>query len=135
MEDIRASRNAAAFEFFKTMAQIARHNSASVAHTQREDIGSVHFRTWATLLHSLIFILGIVGNVLLILTVRRTRGFHTSTYCYLVSLAWADIIVLLSAVPEAIVSHHTGIRWYSGQVGCSVMIFTNFLGINAGSLR
>ncbi|GAU96210.1 hypothetical protein RvY_07687-1 [Ramazzottius varieornatus] len=134
MEDTRTSGNAAAFEFPKTMAQMARHDTASVAHSQREDIGSFHFRIWATLLHSLIFILGVVGNVLLILTVRRTRGLRTSTYCYLVSLAWADIIVLLSAVPEAIVSHHTGIRWHSGQVGCSVMIFTNFLGINAGSL-
>ncbi|XP_055336456.1 thyrotropin-releasing hormone receptor-like isoform X2 [Paramacrobiotus metropolitanus] len=51
-----------------------------------------------------------------------------------VSLAFADLIVLVSAVPDAIVFHHIGIRFVSGQVGCSLMIFGNFLGINAGSL-
>ena len=131
MEDIQASRNSA-FQLLKTMA---RYNTNSALNRHREDIGGVHFRIWATILHSLILVLGVVGNILLILTVRKTRALRTSTYAYLVSLAWADIIVLLSAVPEAIVAHHIGFQWHSGQVGCSVMIFTNFLGINAGSLR
>ncbi|OWA55072.1 putative Thyrotropin-releasing hormone receptor, partial [Hypsibius exemplaris] len=50
-----------------------------------------------------------------------------------VSLAYADLIVLFSAVPEAIVFHHAR-QWILGHVGCSVLIFSNFLGINAGSL-
>ena len=51
------------------------------------------------------------------------------------SLAYADLIVLFSAVPEALMFHHIGIRWVLGQAGCSLIVFNNFLGINAGSLR
>ncbi|OWA53619.1 putative Thyrotropin-releasing hormone receptor [Hypsibius exemplaris] len=50
-----------------------------------------------------------------------------------VSLAYADLIVLFSAVPEAISFHHKR-QWILGQVGCSLLVFGNFLGINAGSL-
>ena len=52
-----------------------------------------------------------------------------------VSLAVADLLVLISAVPEAVVSHHIGKRWIAGHVACSVFVFANFLGINAGSMR
>ncbi|OQV19890.1 Thyrotropin-releasing hormone receptor [Hypsibius exemplaris] len=93
------------------------------------------YRIVATVLQSLIFLLGFCGNILLIIVVKRTRALHTPTYCYLVSLAFADLMVLVSAVPEAIMSNHLYFRqWVLGQVGCSVLIFGNFLGINAGSL-
>ncbi|XP_055341580.1 D(2)-like dopamine receptor [Paramacrobiotus metropolitanus] len=98
------------------------------------DLHSLTYRILATLLHLAIFILGVTGNVLLVIAVRRTRSLHTSTYCYLVSLATADLLVLFSAVPDQIVAHHIGNKWISGQAGCSLMVFANFLGINAGSL-
>ncbi|OQV21473.1 putative Thyrotropin-releasing hormone receptor [Hypsibius exemplaris] len=92
------------------------------------------YRIWATIIHATIFILGVAGNVVLVIVVRKTRSLQTSTYCYLVSLAVADLMVLLSAVPEAIISHHIGWKWITGQLGCSAMVFFNFLGINVGSL-
>jgi hypothetical protein len=53
-----------------------------------------------------------------------------------VSLAVADLIVLVSAMPEAIVSHHLMKRqWILGHAGCSILVFGNFLGINASSMR
>ena len=48
----------------------------------------------------------------------------------------ADLIVLISAMPEAIVSHHLLKRqWVLGQAGCAILVFGNFLGINASSTR
>ncbi|GAV02906.1 hypothetical protein RvY_13410-2 [Ramazzottius varieornatus] len=32
------------------------------------------------------------------------------------------------------ISHHIGKRWIAGKVACSVFVFSNFLGINAGSM-
>ncbi|XP_055355157.1 thyrotropin-releasing hormone receptor-like isoform X2 [Paramacrobiotus metropolitanus] len=52
----------------------------------------------------------------------------------IVSLSFADLLVLLTAVPEAIISHHVGKRWLFGSAGCAVFVFLNFLGINVGSL-
>ena len=104
---------------------------------------------------------------LLLLKIKRSgRLFRQIGILYLrkiftqVSLAYADLLVLLSAVPEAIVFHHVGRcvavcgsldvpgnfipccivilfyrRWLFGQTVCSLFIFINFLGINAGSTR
>ncbi|XP_055348765.1 thyrotropin-releasing hormone receptor-like isoform X2 [Paramacrobiotus metropolitanus] len=50
----------------------------------------------------------------------------------MVSMSYADLLVCLTAIPEAIVAHHFGNLWFLGQVGCSVFVFLNFFGINAG---
>jgi hypothetical protein len=37
---------------------------------------------------------------------RNTKSLHTTTNCYLVSLALADLITLLSSCPQEILSYH-----------------------------
>lgn len=72
---------------------------------------------------------------MVIIVVTRTRGMKTPTNCYLVSLSMADLMVLLSAVPNEILSYYVlGEQWVWGQVGCSLFIFAQYLGINASSL-
>ncbi|XP_055343531.1 thyrotropin-releasing hormone receptor-like [Paramacrobiotus metropolitanus] len=93
------------------------------------------YRVIATILQALIFLAGVAGNIIVIVVISKTKSLQSPTYTYLISLAVADLIVLVSAVPEAIVVHHIGKRWLAGQVGCSLFIFSNFLGINAGSLN
>lgn len=44
------------------------------------------YRVVATILHALILVLGVAGNIVLILVARRTKSLQTPTYCYLVSL-------------------------------------------------
>ncbi|XP_055344473.1 thyrotropin-releasing hormone receptor-like [Paramacrobiotus metropolitanus] len=92
------------------------------------------FRISATVLHALIFCVGSVGNVLLIYVAQRAIALRTPTYIYLLSLAYADLLVICCAIPEAILSYHVGNRWVLGQPACAIFIFLNFLGINAGSL-
>ncbi|XP_055348497.1 thyrotropin-releasing hormone receptor-like [Paramacrobiotus metropolitanus] len=94
----------------------------------------VAFRVVATLLHVCIFLLGSVGNTVLILVAGKSTRLRTPTYTYLVSLAYADLLVIWCAIPEAILSYHIGNRWVLGPGLCAVFIFINFLGINAGSL-
>ena len=53
-----------------------------------------------TFFQSIIFLTGILGNVLVCAVVYRTRSMHTTTNCYLVSLAVADTITLVSSVPQ-----------------------------------
>lgn len=46
---------------------------------------SLFYRVVATALHSIIFIVGIFGNVILIVAARRSKSLQIPTYSYLVS--------------------------------------------------
>ncbi|KAG1658893.1 Thyrotropin-releasing hormone receptor [Nymphon striatum] len=93
------------------------------------------YRLIGTLFLLPIFIVGVVGNVMVVTVVARTRSMRSPTNCYLVSLAIADILVLISSVPNEILSLYLlGDHWIFGQVGCSSFIFLQYLGINASSL-
>ena len=53
-----------------------------------------------TVFQSAIFVVGLIGNLMVVITVKRTKSLHTTTNCYLVSLAMADLITLTSSVPQ-----------------------------------
>ncbi|NWW72274.1 TRFR protein, partial [Climacteris rufus] len=71
---------------------------------------------------------GIAGNAMVVLVVLRTRHMVTPTNCYLVSLAVADLIVLLAAglpnISEVVAS------WVYGYAGCLCITYLQYLGIN-----
>ncbi|XP_062445234.1 thyrotropin-releasing hormone receptor-like [Rhea pennata] len=71
---------------------------------------------------------GIVGNAMVVLVVLRTKHMLTPTNCYLVSLAVADLIVLLAAglpnISEVVAS------WVYGYAGCLCITYVQYLGIN-----
>lgn len=82
-----------------------------------------------------IFLVGMLGNILVIVVVCRTKCMLTPTNCYLLSLSVADCLVLLSAtlpsIPEPF--FHTG-EWPWGRVTCSLLVFLQYLGVQASSL-
>ncbi|KAJ7403567.1 Thyrotropin-releasing hormone receptor [Pitangus sulphuratus] len=71
---------------------------------------------------------GIAGNAMVVLVVLRARHMVTPTNCYLVSLAVADLIVLLAAglpnISEVVAS------WVYGYAGCLCITYLQYLGIN-----
>ncbi|NXT67840.1 TRFR protein, partial [Chaetops frenatus] len=71
---------------------------------------------------------GIAGNAMVVLVVLRTKHMVTPTNCYLVSLAVADLIVLLAAglpnISEVLAS------WVYGHAGCLCITYLQYLGIN-----
>jgi hypothetical protein len=44
----------------------------------------VEYRILATTLHLIIFIIGVFGNIAVVVVVKRTKSLHNPTYCYLV---------------------------------------------------
>ncbi|XP_051524497.1 thyrotropin-releasing hormone receptor [Myxocyprinus asiaticus] len=74
---------------------------------------------------------GIAGNVMVVLVVVRSKHMMTATNCYLVSLAVADLTVLLAAglpnISEVVAS------WIYGYVGCLCITYLQYLGINVSS--
>ncbi|XP_021472197.2 thyrotropin-releasing hormone receptor-like [Oncorhynchus mykiss] len=74
---------------------------------------------------------GIAGNIMVVLVVLRTKHMMTPTNCYLVSLAVADLVVLLAAglpnISEVVDS------WIYGYAGCLCITYLQYLGINVSS--
>ena len=101
----------------------------------RPEYYSTNYAVVGTLFQSIIFVVGVLGNVLVCVVVRRTKSMHSTTNCYLVSLAVADTITLVSSVPQEVLSYHiVGDQWVWGTVGCTTMIFLQYLGIDASAL-
>ncbi|KAG8437426.1 hypothetical protein GDO86_008214 [Hymenochirus boettgeri] len=76
--------------------------------------------------------IGIIGNIMVVLVVFTTRDMRTPTNCYLVSLAVADLMVLVAAgLPN--VSDSLAGTWIYGHAGCLGITYFQYLGINASS--
>ncbi|XP_035701973.1 thyrotropin-releasing hormone receptor [Folsomia candida] len=96
---------------------------------------SYNYRIVGTLFQGIVFLVGVFGNLMVVVVVARTKSMHSPTNCYLVSLALADSIVLLASVPQEIVSYYVvGNLWIWGELGCRLLIFLQHLGINVSSL-
>ncbi|KAJ3598305.1 hypothetical protein NHX12_001816 [Muraenolepis orangiensis] len=93
---------------------------------------TIQYKVASIFLVSLICGLGIVGNVMVILVVLTTKHMRTPTNCYLVSLAVADLMVLIAAglpnISEALFG-----QWVYGYAGCLGITYFQYLGINASS--
>ena len=82
-----------------------------------------------------VVVTGLIGNIMVVLVVAKASSMHTPTNCYLVSLAIADVCVLVSSSLQNFVECFTIIdQWVFGAAGCSILIFLQYLGINASSL-
>lgn len=92
---------------------------------------SVEVQVITIFLSLLICGVGIAGNIMVVLVVLRTKHMMTPTNCYLVSLAIADLIVLLAAglpnISEVVSS------WIYGYAGCLCITYLQYLGINVSS--
>ncbi|RWS14633.1 thyrotropin-releasing hormone receptor-like protein, partial [Dinothrombium tinctorium] len=72
---------------------------------------------------------------MVVIVVVKTKSMKTPTNCYLVSLSFADLLVLVAAVPNEIISYYViADQWIWGRIGCAIFIFLQYLGINASSL-
>ncbi len=109
--------------------------SAPAPQCKQQEYYSFNYAVVGTLFQSIIFVVGVLGNLLVCTVVRRTRSMHSTTNCYLVSLACADTITLVSSVPQEVLSYHIlGDQWVWGSVGCTTMIYLQYLGIDASAL-
>ncbi|XP_026145810.1 thyrotropin-releasing hormone receptor-like [Carassius auratus] len=93
---------------------------------------SVKYKVISVLIVFLICALGIVGNVMVILVVLTTKHMRTPTNGYLVSLAVADLMVLMAAGLPSIADSLFG-SWIFGHAGCLCITYFQYLGINASS--
>ncbi|KAL0598760.1 Thyrotropin-releasing hormone receptor [Plecturocebus cupreus] len=99
---------------------------------QPRAVVALEYQVVTILLVLIICGLGIVGNIMVVLVVMRTKHMRTPTNCYLVSLAVADLMVLVAAGLPNITDSIYG-SWVYGYVGCLCITYLQYLGINASS--
>ena len=72
----------------------------------------------ATIFYALIFLFGILGNMLVISVVCFNRNMKTSVNMYLLNLCVADILVLAICMPTALADIYTKTAWHFGEAMC-----------------
>lgn len=93
---------------------------------------SLEYKTVSVFLVLLVCSVGIVGNIMVVLVVLTARHMRTPTNCYLVSLAIADLTVLVAAGLPNVADSLTG-TWVFGHAGCLGITYLQYLGINVSS--
>lgn len=71
-----------------------------------------------TVVYSLIFISGIVGNLATCVVIKVNPYMHTATNYYLFNLAVADLLVLLFGLPLELYRFWSAYPWIFGEVFC-----------------
>ncbi|TFK09547.1 Neuromedin-U receptor 2 [Platysternon megacephalum] len=71
-----------------------------------------------TLVYVLIFVVGVMGNLLVCLVILKHRNMKTPTNYYLFSLAISDLLVLLFGMPLEVYEMWSNYPFLFGPVGC-----------------
>lgn len=73
-----------------------------------------------------VFLLGIVGNGVVIFSVLGSRSSRSVTFTFMVSLAIADILFLMVVIPHETLRMVIG-GWPGGRIFCKISGFTEML--------
>ncbi|XP_022166528.1 pyrokinin-1 receptor-like isoform X1 [Myzus persicae] len=84
-----------------------------------------------TLVYTLIFATGIVGNVSTCIVIARNKYMHTATNYYLFSLAVSDLLLLLSGLPQEIYQTWSRYPYVFGEMFCIIRGFAAETSTNA----
>uniref|UniRef100_A0A8C5FA50 Thyrotropin-releasing hormone receptor n=1 Tax=Gadus morhua TaxID=8049 RepID=A0A8C5FA50_GADMO len=115
-----------------TSSVLSNHSSSPLDGLRDMPLKPVEEQVITVLLTAVICCTGIAGNIMVVLVVLGTKHMVTPTNCYLVSLAVADLIVLLAAgLPN--ISDAAAASWVYGHRGCLCITYLQYLGINVSS--
>ncbi|XP_013788011.1 neuropeptides capa receptor-like, partial [Limulus polyphemus] len=73
-----------------------------------------------TVVYGLIFVSGIIGNVIVCLVITRNSHFQTPTNYYLFSLAISDLLILLFGIPNDLKLYWQQYPWQLGETVCKL---------------
>ncbi|CAD7089438.1 unnamed protein product [Hermetia illucens] len=84
-------------------------------------------------LHSIVFIMGLVGNALVCIAVYTNYSMRTVTNIFIVNLAVADFFVILFCLPPTVVWDVTE-TWFMGEAMCKVVIYFQTVSVTVSVL-
>ncbi|RWS10222.1 orexin receptor type 2-like protein, partial [Dinothrombium tinctorium] len=72
--------------------------------------------------HVAVFIVGLVGNILVCISVYRNHSMRTVTNYFIVNLAVADFLVILICLPPTVIWDVTE-TWFLGSIMCKIVLY------------
>ena len=81
-------------------------------------------------------IFGVGGNLLVCISIARSKRLHTVGNIFIFSLSVADLGVLLISLPLVILNADVHYSWPFGEIGCKILLpLTDvFYGVSIGSI-
>lgn len=73
-----------------------------------------------TIVYCVIFVTGVIGNIITCLVVAKNKYMQTATNIYLLNLAVSDLFMLLLGLPLEMYSFWSAYPWIFGNVFCVV---------------
>ncbi|KAL4089976.1 hypothetical protein QTP88_024903 [Uroleucon formosanum] len=77
-------------------------------------------------MHSMVFVVGLIGNALVCVAVYRNRTMRTVTNYFIVNLAVADFLVILICLPPTVVWDVTE-TWFMGTLACKMVLYFQYM--------
>ncbi|XP_076060972.1 growth hormone secretagogue receptor type 1-like [Oratosquilla oratoria] len=94
-----------------------------------------YIRVMSTLVCSVVFVVGVVGNVLVPVVILRNRDMRNSTNYFLINLSVADLLVLLVCLPTVVVELHSPPEvWVLGSTMCKIVPYVESTVLHASVL-
>lgn len=85
---------------------------------------------YGSIFYIIIFLIGIIGNLLVIYVLTKEKELRNFTNYLLANLSVADLMVLFTCVPSALHDLFAKERWYLGKIMCYLIGFIeNCMGI------
>lgn len=84
-----------------------------------------------TLVYTVIFITGVVGNISTCIVIAKNKIMHTATNYYLFSLAVSDLLLLISALPPEMYRIWSPYNYIFGSTICFLQGFSAETSANA----
>ena len=102
------------------------YNNSSIAgnSTPRVDLmnhPAVQVHIYA--LYTIIFVVGLLGNVLVVFVVAQNRAMQTVTNCFIANLALSDILLCVLAVPFTPLYFYLN-EWIFGKILCHLVAYS-----------
>ncbi|XP_078415405.1 urotensin-2 receptor [Cetorhinus maximus] len=101
------------------------NSSSSVSESRNEALITLLLGTILTMM----CLMGIAGNVYILVVMTLSMRFTGSMYVYIVNLAFADLLYL-STIPFVVCTYFMK-DWYFGEVGCRILFSLDFLTMQA----
>lgn len=102
-------------------------NRSAGLNTTRDDVmdhPAVQFHIYA--LYAIIFVVGLLGNVLVVFVVAQNRAMQTVTNCFIANLALSDILLCVLAVPFTPLYFYLN-EWIFGKILCHLVVYSQVL--------
>lgn len=78
--------------------------------------------------YAVIFVVGLLGNILVVFVVLQNRAMQTVTNCFIANLALSDILLCVVAVPFTPLYFFSN-EWAFGKIMCHLLAFSQVISL------